>query len=161
MSTDLMSFPLSEPAKKKSRMTANACSIVFAAIISCGAVAVLYKLKSKTEGMDTSGQMLVLSLIALTVILWGAWLGAIIMATVRHQKWFAATSGTLSFAADSLHIGALNIERSSIVSSEKTRRHLLIRYRSDGKPCRVALPLTWLPVGAADDILQRIENKDG
>jgi hypothetical protein len=161
MSTDFTSFPLSEPAKKRGRTTANACSIVLVAIISCGAWAVLTSLlNANSAGMDSRGKLLILSLMALTFMLWGSWVGAIVLAAIRRRKWFAAISGTVSFAANTLHIGTLTIERSSIISGEKTWRHLLIRYRADDKPCQVALPLNWLPEGAADHIVWRIEEKD-
>jgi hypothetical protein len=157
MAMNDMTVSISERAKARSLIAARGLTSIMLFLITFAMAALIARLRRDGLEMDAHGKLIVALLIVLVLVLWLAWVAAILRATSLRKKRFALISGAVSIRGNSLEVGGLYIARSSIDSVGRSWRHLVVRYRINGKVCQAAIPLRWLPRDAARRIIQELQ----
>jgi hypothetical protein len=154
-----MSFPFSERARSRSRLIKRAanvlrygCVLAFAVIVVRPSMRIFFM-----EAMDAYSKTVMAVIATLLLVCAGLWAAFIYQGSSAWKKRFDTLSGSVSISATSVRAGCETIERSSIASVRQEGLDLVIRYRQGEKRLRCAIPLSWLPTGAADQICDTLD----
>jgi hypothetical protein len=153
-----MSFPLSERARSRSRLVrriANVlrygCVLAFGMALVRGCIRIFLM-----EAVDAYGKTVMALMATLLLACAALWAAFIFQGSSAWNKRFSTLSGGVCISATSVQAGTETIDRSSIASVRQEGLELIIRYRRDEKLCRFAIPMSWLPPDAADQICEAL-----